>query len=198
VHLDGTDLLADSLFTLADTAAEELSEHVAEAKPALNRDGATVVLTLKAAGQYRDSYLPDGRREVLVEALSPTHTRKVKAAARVVRNKDTGKHTETRVTVTLDAGDPFKGIKARQYDGKGGILRARVSSDARSLVFTMSEPVASDEDGKITEVVETLVGKFSAMLVKPIEVKDDNPDAALNPANDYVAPASQAAAPVES
>lgn len=198
VHLDGTDLRADSLFPLADTAAEELSEHVAEAKPELRRDGAVVVLSLKASGQYRDNYLPEGRREVLVEALSPTHTRKVKAAARIVRNKDTGKHTETRVTVTLEAGDPFKGIKARQYDGKGGILRARVDSDARSLVFTMSEPVASDEDGKITEVVETLVGKFGAMLVKPIDVKDDNPDAALNPANDYVAPASPDAAPVES
>lgn len=189
VHLDGTDLLASDLHPLADKAAEELAEHVTEVNPEVRRDGSVVVLTLKPSGRYSDNYMPEGRREALTGALAPTHTRKVRAAARVVRNKD-GQHTETRVTVTLEAGEALKGVKAKQYDGKDGILRARVSSDVRSLVFTMSAPVASDEDGKITEVVEAFAAKIGAMVVKPITVTDDNPDAALNPANDYVAPTS--------
>lgn len=197
VHLDDTDLPTTGLWPLADKAKEELEEHVSDVQPDVRRDGTVLLLTLKAAGRYSDSYLPDGRREALVSALAPTHTRKVRAAATVVRNKD-GKHTGTRVTVTLEAGEPFKGLKVKQYDGQDGILRTRASSDAYALVFTMSEPAANDDDGKITKVVEALAGKVGAMVVKPITVTDPNPDAALDPANDYVAPASETAASVES
>lgn len=197
VHLNTDGLGVDELFPLADKAAEKLSDHVAEANPNLGRSATTIVLALRGAGTYGDNYLPEGRREALLKALSPVYTRKVSATARIVRNA-AGGHTETRVTVTLSAGDPFKGVNAKQHDGKYGILRARVSPDVHSLVFTMSEPAANDEpaeeggDGAITKVIKVIADKLNALLVQPVTVKDDNPDAALNPANDYVAPAKAA------
>ena len=67
-----------------------------------------------------------------------------------------------------------------------GVIRARKSGDSR-IVFSMAAPAANDEDGKITEVVD-------AQVTRPIAVTDDNADAALDPANDYVAPSTKAAA----
>ena len=188
-HLPTDGLAVTDLYPLADALREALVDHASSVEPVLRRDGVTLVASLKPGGHYGDNYMPEGRKDAILAILQPTFTRRVAAQAHVVRRA--GKHVETRVTATLQAGELFKGLKANQYNGHDGVLRARVTSDTRQLVFAMSEPASNDDDGVITAVTEALTGKISALLVKPVTVIDDDPDAGLNPDNDYAPPSSK-------
>jgi hypothetical protein len=188
-HLSTDGLAVTDLHPLADALNEALVDHASSVEPVVRRDSVTLVVSLKPGGHYGDNYMPEGRKDAILAILQPTFTRRVVAQAHVVRRDS--RHVETRVTITLQAGEPLKGLKANQYNGHDGVLRARVTSDTRQLVFAMSEPVANDDDGVITAVTEALTGKISALLVKPIAVVDDDPNAGLNPDNDYASPSGK-------
>lgn len=137
------------------------------------------------------TYFGGDRREKLVELVQPKCTRKVTVKATVQR-PDGYKHTGTLVTVTLSEGDDFAKVKAAEVSQVDGVTRAR-KSGGNVIVFSMATPAANDDEGKITTVVDAVAKLLAAQVVRPIDVKDDNDNAALDPANDYVAPVAKAA-----
>lgn len=192
LHLTG-DATVDGIQTALKVIREEL-DFVTEVTSTVCEDAA--YLRVRAAEQYSHArgytYFDDDRRAKLVELVKPECTRKVTAAA-AVKRPDGFKHTGTLVTLTLSEGDSFAKVNVRGLEKIDGVVRARKSGDSR-IVFSMAAPAANDEDGKITEVVDAVAKKLDAQVTRPIAVTDDNADAALDPANDYVAPSTKAAA----
>jgi hypothetical protein len=143
----------------------------------------------RSTGYY--TYFAGDRRAKLIELVQPKCTRKVTVTA-TAKRPDGHKHTGTLVVFTLSEGDSFSKVKVNELSQVAGVTRARKSSDNK-IVFSMAVPVANDDEGKISEVVDAVAKQLAAQVVRPIAVNDDNADAALDPANDYVAPAQAAA-----
>lgn len=177
-ELSTDNLEVADLFRFA-SELEEALPFVNSASPRLSNNGAAIDMSLEPLDGRSGNSLNDERRAKLLKVLNPTYTRRVRANARVKRNDD-GRHLATVVTISLEAGDPFKGLNVRQYNGKNGVARAQVrSGEARSIIFTMETPLAHDDDGGITKVVKALTDKVGALLVRPVQVEDDDPEAAL-------------------
>jgi len=140
------------------------------------------------SGQY--TYFDDDRRGKLLELVDPKCTRKVSVTA-TAKRPDGYKHTGTLVVFTLSEGDDFTKVKVGELSKVDGVTRARKAGS--SIVFSMAEPAANDDEGKITALVDVVAKELRAQVVRPITVDDDNPDAALDPDNDYVAPVRAAA-----
>jgi hypothetical protein len=152
---------------------------------------ADVYLSVRATEQYNNrrgySYFDDDRRGKLIELVQPKCTRKVTVTA-TAKRPDKYKHTGTLVVFTLSEGDDFAKVTVGDLSQVDGVTRARKAGN--SIVFSMATPAANDDEGKITQVVDAVAKQLNAMVVRPIEVKDDNADAALDPANDYVSKAA--------
>lgn len=185
-HLDTKDLLVSEVYPVAKAVKARL-DFATSVNPRITESGVQLEIALNEI-RYGAS-LDDSRRARLVDVLRPAYTRKVNASAKVVRN-ETGRHTQTLVTISVESGESFEGIDAERINGVSGVLRARVTSS--SITFSMAKPVADDDKGKITDLIEDVTEQVGAMLTRPITVRDSNPDAALDPANDYQPPAQTA------
>lgn len=191
-HVDASDLNVAQLPAVAKAINEGL-DFVTGASVRLNGngEGVEILVATKSTDSYGRSYDSTSRREAISGLLKPTCVRKVSATANVVRDA-TGKHTATKVVVALSVGESFKGLSAKDLSSVTGVNRARVTPDGTQIVFTMTNPVVTDDDGKVTEVVEAVAASIKALLIRPMEaVRDANPDAALDEANDYEAPAAK-------
>jgi hypothetical protein len=168
-------------------AAEKLS-FVQSADASLVDGGVVLRVALKPTGSSPCSgngYDSPERRKQLMDFFAPTSVRKVSATAVVVRDA-AGRHLQTQVTLHLTDGESFKSIDdPRVLNGKGGVLRSRIGEVGSSLIFTMSEPAIDDVDGAITKVIQYVAGKVETMYVGQLSIQDRNPDASLNPSNDF-------------
>ncbi len=175
-YVSGTTTV-DELVAIAELL--EKQSGVTAVTPAL--EGKTAVLRITPSYDFTDKMKAE-----LLELLAPKFTRKVSAAAEIQRNDD-GVHIGTRINLKVEAGTNLAGFNAdRELDNKDGVLRVRViGSNRATLVFLMEHPVADDDEGKITAIVEKMTGKIGAMLVKPVTVHEYDEYASLDPAKDF-------------
>lgn len=187
-YLDGKNLLVSELYPAAEAVKSKL-DFATSVTPQVTASGAQ--LKIQVPEIRYGTYLDDARLARLAKVLRPAYTRKVGASARVVRT-ETGRHTQTLVTIARESGESLKEIAVRKINNVDGVLRARVTSS--TIILSMATPVANDDEGAITSLIEAVTEKIDAMLTRPISVHDDDPDAALDPANDYPSTAADQAA----
>lgn len=128
-------------------------------------------------------YVSESLARELMTIVQPRYNERATARA-VIKRSEQGRHRATLIHVTVDGKrfqDGLPASIASTVSDLVGVERTRVSD--RTVSFSMASP-ATDE-ATITELTLAVTETLEAHLRRPVDVQDEDPDAALLLENDY-------------